>query len=110
MDYMPRDTFNKVVVEKDATIARLTAERDQWRKSYHTTHELFMQADARADKAEAERDAWKARAEAAEAALRFGVDLIEGDSFGSEWKKGCADFRRMARAHLADLTQDQPHE
>jgi hypothetical protein len=33
-------------------------------------------------------------------ALKFGVDLIEGDSFGSEWKRGCADFRRMARAEL----------
>ena len=34
-------------------------------------------------------------------ALRFGVDLIEGDSFGSEWKRGQADFRRKARAALA---------
>jgi hypothetical protein len=35
-------------------------------------------------------------------ALRFGVDLIEGDSFGSEWKRGQADFKRMARAALAE--------
>ena len=34
-------------------------------------------------------------------ALRFGVDLIEGDSFGSEWIRGQADFKRMARAALA---------
>jgi len=34
-------------------------------------------------------------------ALRFGVDLIEGDSFGSEWKRGQADFRRKARTALA---------
>jgi len=40
------------------------------------------------------------RIEALEAALRFGVALIEGDSFGHEWKKGQADFRRMARAAL----------
>jgi hypothetical protein len=36
-------------------------------------------------------------------ALRFGVDLIEGDSIGHEWKKGQADFRRMARAIIAEI-------
>jgi len=36
-------------------------------------------------------------------ALRFGVDLIKGDSIGHEWKKGQADFRRMARTTLAEI-------
>jgi hypothetical protein len=44
-----------------------------------------------------------AKLEKAVEALRFGVDLIKGDSFGHEWKKGQADFRRMARAALAEI-------
>ena len=41
--------------------------------------------------------AWNARApepavQALVEALRFGVDLIKGDSIGSEWKRGQADL------------------
>jgi hypothetical protein len=39
--------------------------------------------------------------------LRFGVDLIEGDSIGHEWKKGQADFRRMARAIIAEIENSE---
>jgi hypothetical protein len=47
----------------------------------------------RAKAAEAERDRLRA-------ALQFGFDLIDGDSFGSEWKRGCHDFKMKARAAL----------
>ena len=52
-----------------------------------------------------EEDAGQPRDKLAKAveALRFGVDLIEGDSIGHEWKKGQADFRRMARAIIAEI-------
>ncbi len=40
-------------------------------------------------------------------ALEFGKALIEGDSFGSEWKRGQADFRRKARAALTAIAQDK---
>jgi hypothetical protein len=52
-----------------------------------------------------ERKLEAARADTKKAveALRFGVDLIKGDSFGHEWKKGQADFRRMARTALAEI-------
>jgi hypothetical protein len=51
------------------------------------------------------RDMYKTKLLLAKAveALRFGVDLIEGDSIGHEWKKGQADFRRMARATIAEI-------
>jgi hypothetical protein len=54
----------------------------------------------RTEELTAERDRLAAENARLRDALKFGVDLIEGDSFGSEWKRGCADFRRMARAEL----------
>ena len=48
---------------------------------------------------------WKAMAERLGEAAKFGVDLIEGDSFGSEWKRGCSDFRRIARAALSEFAK-----
>ena len=36
-------------------------------------------------------------------ALRFGLDLIEGEKVGTEWRKGQRDFRSKARAALAEI-------
>lgn len=51
----------------------------------------------------AENAELRAKLDAAADALRFGVDLIEGDSFGLEWKRGQAVFRRKARATIAKI-------
>jgi len=37
-------------------------------------------------------------------ALEQGVKLIEGDSVGAEWKRGCHSFLRRARAALGEDT------
>lgn len=37
--------FDDDAHEAAARIAALTAERDQWRKAYHDTHDLFAQSD-----------------------------------------------------------------
>ena len=64
---------------------------------------MIRQADRRGDALEAKLAECEARLGKAVEALRFGVDLIKGDSIGHEWKKGQADFRRMARTTLAEI-------
>jgi septal ring factor EnvC (AmiA/AmiB activator) len=100
-----------------AAIEALTAERDEALNQLDSARHSVDVLEKRVAFVEGERrktfqallkvtkihDDVEAKLAKAVEALRFGVDLIEGDSFGHEWKKGQADFRRMARAIIAEI-------
>ena len=43
-------------------------------------------------------------------ALRAGIDLINGDLTGAEWKRACRDFIKQATAALAAAPQPAPEQ
>jgi hypothetical protein len=94
---MTRNEAAAAIEALTVKLAKMVEERDT----------LRLVIDANIEKHRSRAEAAEAKLAQAVEALRFGVDLIEGDSFGHEWKKGQADFRRMARATLAEIKGDK---
>lgn len=96
-----RDTaialHDREIAEKDARIAELTA-------CSRESAEIMRRARDR-------RDFWKARAEEAEAVLRFYAETKQGTTSGGiEVTTNWMDGGKRARAHLASIKEENPDE
>jgi hypothetical protein len=87
----------------EARITALTAERDEWRKAYHKTHDLYASSEERAD-ALAER-----LAKAVEALTKIAdrsSEMVWGE--GGEILEAMYDMESIAEVTLAELKGDTP--
>ena len=80
----------------EAALAEMTRRRDHWKALAEGQDftRVYLETCA-------ERDALRAELADAVGVLRQGHDLIESDAVGADWKRGCHDFTKEARAFIA---------
>ena len=84
-----------------ATLRALSDALEAKKATVKTLHDLDEISVETVQQLTAERDALKAELAEALGVIRHGYDLIKGDAVGSDWKHGCHDFTKDARAIIA---------